>query len=387
MSLCPDNELRSMLNIFNLEKKLAIREAMISSVGDGLVATDRDGKILLMNSAAEKMLLQNAKEVIGKNYVETVPAADKEGRIIPGDKRPLHAVLKQGKSFTNHSANYYVRKNGSKFPAAITTSPIKYQNSIIGAIITFRDITHEKEVDRMKTEFISLASHQLRTPLSAISWLVELLQNGDAGKLNRKQMELLGDIYQSTKRMIQLVSDLLNISRMETGRIIIDPKPTHLGQLLEEVLKELKPKINSKRQKLVISYHPDLSEINIDPNLIRAVYLNLLSNAIKFTPENGEITVIISRKGTDIISQITDSGWGIPKNEQGKIFQKFYRGSNIVQKVFEGTGLGLYLVKSIIEASRGKIWFKSEKNKGTTFWFSLPISGILPKKGDVSITS
>ena len=376
-----------MLNIFNPEKKLAIREAMIESVGDGLVATDRDGKILLMNSAAEKMLFQNAKEVIGKNYIETVPAADKEGRIIPGEKRPLLAVLKQGKSFTNHSANYYVRKNGSKFPAAITTSPIKYQNSIIGAIITFRDITHEKEVDRMKTEFISLASHQLRTPLSAISWLVELLLSGDAGKLNKQQADLLNDVYQSNKRMIQLVGDLLNISRMETGRIIIDPKPTHLGQLLQEVLKELKPKINSKRQKLAISYHPDLSAIKIDPNLIRAVYLNLLSNAIKFTPENGEITVIISKKGNNIISQISDTGWGIPKSEQRKIFQKFYRGSNVIKKVFEGTGLGLYLVKSIIDASKGKIWFKSEKDKGTTFWFSLPISGILPKKGDVTLSS
>ena len=387
MSLNPDNELRSMLNIFNPEKKLAIREAMISSVGDGLVATDRNGKILLMNPAAEKMLLQNAKDVIGKEYVKVVPAADKEGRIIPSEKRPLHAVLREGKSFTNHSANYYVRKNGSKFPAAITTSPIKYQNSIIGAIITFRDVTHEKEVDRMKTEFISLASHQLRTPLSAISWLVELLLNGDAGKLNRQQADLLGDIYQSNKRMIQLVGDLLNISRMETGRIIIEPKPTHLGQLLEEVLKELKAKINSKRQKLVISYHPDLSKINIDPNLIRAVYLNLISNAIKFTPENGEITIIISKKGNNIISQITDSGWGIPKSEQRKVFQKFYRGSNVVKRVFEGTGLGLYLVKSIIDASCGKIWFKSQKDKGTTFWFSLPISGILPKKGDVTLSS
>src|SRR3989338_4431519 len=200
-----------MLNIFNPEKKLAVREAMISSVGDGLVATDRDGKILLMNPAAEKMLLQNSKEVIGKEYIEIVPAADKDGLIIPGEKRPLHAVLKQGKSFTNHSANYYVRKNGSKFPAAITSSPIKYKNSIIGAIITFRDITHEKGVDRMKTEFISLASHQLRTPLSAIRWFLEMLLSGDAGKLNKQQMKLLGDIYQSTKRMIQLVSDLLKV--------------------------------------------------------------------------------------------------------------------------------------------------------------------------------
>src|SRR3990172_6633105 len=223
-----------------LKQKLAIDEAIISSVGDGLIITDKQAKILLMNPAASKMLRQDAKAVVGKDFIDTVPAADKNGMIISRDKRPILTVLSKGQSFTNHAANFYVRSDKSKFPAAITTSPIILSGEIIGAIITFRDITHEKEVDRMKTEFISLASHQLRTPLSAIRWLVEILQNGDAGKLNRKQIELLGDIYQSTKRMIQLVNDLLNISRMETGRKIIDPKPTHLGQLLEEVLKELK---------------------------------------------------------------------------------------------------------------------------------------------------
>jgi len=340
-----------------------------------------------MNPAASKMLRQDAKAVVGKDFIDTVPAADKNGMIISRDKRPILTVLSKGQSFTNHAANFYVRSDKSKFPAAITTSPIILSGEIIGSIITFRDITHEKEVDRMKTEFISLASHQLRTPLSAIRWFLEMLINGDAGPVNEEQAKFLKNINDSTIRMIALVNDLLNISRIESGRIMIEPKSTHLGNLLEELLREIKLKYQSKNQKVIVSYHPDLPKIHIDPNLIRAVYLNLLNNAIKYSPEGGEITVIISKKGDQIISQVSDNGFGIPKKEQHRVFEKFFRGSNIVKRVLDGTGLGLYLVKSIIESSNGKIWFQSEEGKGTTFWFSLPTKGILPKKGEVSINS
>jgi len=370
-----------------LKQKLAIDEAIISSVGDGLIITDKQAKILLMNPAAAKMLRQNAKEVVGKDFIDTVPAADKNGTIISRDKRPILTVLSKGQSFTNHAANFYVRSDKSKFPAAITTSPIILSGEIMGDVVTFRDITHEKEVDRMKTEFISLASHQLRTPLSAIRWFLEMLINGDAGSLNEEQAKFLKNINDSTIRMIALVNDLLNISRIESGRIMIEPKSTHLGNLLEELLREIKLKYQSKNQKVIVSYHPDLPKIHIDPNLIRAVYLNLLNNAIKYSPEGGEITVIISKKGDQIISQVSDNGFGIPKKEQHRVFEKFFRGSNIVKRVLDGTGLGLYLVKSIIESSNGKIWFQSEEGKGTTFWFSLPTKGILPKKGEVTINS
>jgi len=370
-----------------LKQKLAIDEAIISSVGDGLIITDKEANILLMNPAAAKMLRQDAKTVVGKGLIDTVPAADKYGQIIPNENRPLKTVLATGQSFTNHAANYYVRSDKTKFPAAITTSPIILSDEIIGSIITFRDITHEKEVDRMKTEFISLASHQLRTPLSAIRWFMEMLISGDAGPVNKEQAKFLKNINDSTLRMITLVNDLLNISRIESGRIIVDPKATHLGKLLEEVLSDIKLKLESRNQKVIVSYHPDLPKINVDPNLIRAVYLNLLNNAIKYSPEGGEITVIISKKGESIISQISDNGFGIPKKEQHRVFQKFYRGSNIVKRVLDGTGLGLYLVKSIIESSQGKIWFESEEGKGTTFWISLPTAGVKEKKGEVSINS
>ena len=373
------------LNSFG--KKIAIYEAMIASVGDGLAVVDKGGKILMLNPAAAKMLKLSAQDVVGKDYIETVPAADNDGQIIPREKRSLNVVLSSGQSFTNHTANYYVRSDGTKFPGAITTSPIIFENNIIGAIITFRDITHEKEVDRMKTEFLSLASHQLRTPLSAIRWFVEILLSGDAGPLNREQREFLGNVDESTNRMVALINDLLNITRIESGRIIIDPKPTDLGKLIEGIMAEVKSKYLAKSQKIILSIHPKLDKINVDPNLVRAVYLNLINNSIKYTPAGGEITIFISRKGDSILSQVSDNGVGIPQAEQKRVFQKFFRGRNIVKKVVEGTGLGLYLVKAIIESSNGKIYFKSQENKGTTFWFTVPASGILAKKGEVSITS
>lgn len=361
-----------------------IAKAIVASMGEGLLVLDTLGNIKLINPAAQVLLETSEKEAVGQQWA-VFGKAYVGNREIDFEERSAVRSLKTGKVKITSIADdhYYVTRSGRKFPVVAITAPLKRNDKVAGIVKVFRDATKEKEIDRMKTEFISLASHQLRTPLSAIKWFVELITDTSFGTLNDKQQEFIKHIGNSTERMIDLVNSLLNISRIESGRIIVDPHPTNLLDLLKSVLTELKKKIELKKHRLIVSTHPNLPLIMVDAKLIRHVYVNLIDNAIKYTPEGGELRIIISRKDKEVISQITDNGYGIPAAEQSKLFQKFYRGANIVKYITEGSGLGLYLVKSIIESSGGKIWFKSEEGRGATFWFSIPIEGMKAKKGEV----
>jgi two-component system, OmpR family, phosphate regulon sensor histidine kinase PhoR len=359
-------------------------EALLGSMSEGLIAVDKQGKIVLINNVAVQLLeLPTPQSLIGSSLFDVAKFHTAKDAPLPKMHHPAAITLEKGKA--NGDVFTFHHKDATKILINVNANPVLLEGEIAGAIIVLRDVTKEKEIDRMKTEFISLASHQLRTPLSAIKWYTEMLLSADAGKLNPDQNDFAQNIYDSSERMIELVNSLLNISRIESGRIIVDPKPTDLKELVSGIIADLKAKTEEHQQTLVISVHRDLPKINLDPRLIGQVYMNLLTNAIKYTPKGGEISVFISKKGNQVLSQVTDNGYGIPKSQHDKVFQKFFRAENIVKVETDGTGLGLYLIKAIIESSGGKIWFDSEEGKGTTFWFTLPLSGMKPREGEVTL--
>ncbi len=296
--------------------KLAVEYA-----SDHIIITDPEGIILYANNAAETITGYSKEEMIGKK------AGSKDlwgGQMNSKFYKNLWDTINHKKKvFSGEITNK--RKNGQIYISLSKISPVlNGKNEVIFFVGIERDITHEKEVDKMKTEFISLASHQLRTPLSAMKWFLEMLLDGDAGELNNEQKEMVGNIDLSNQRMISLVNGLLNVSRIESGRISVKPQLTDLSKLVKEILVGMEPMIKEKNLKLVVSIHKKMGEILIDPSLIQEVYRNLITNSVKYSKQDGEITIFLSNDDKNVTFQISDEGMGIPQREQSKIFEKFH---------------------------------------------------------------
>lgn len=367
----------------SLEMARAKEEAVLLSIGDGLIVTDEKGNIILINKTAEELFGIKSKEVLGRIFSEVVILVDEKGIAIPPDKHPVRMALSTGTTTASTVAGsiyYHSRRDKTKFPVAITATPVILNGKVIGTIKVFRDITYEREIDKAKTEFVSLASHQLRTPLSTVNWYAEMLLEGDVGELNEKQKKYLDEVYRSNQRMVELVNALLDVSSLELGTFMVEPESTDIIKLARSVIDEQKPQIKAKKITFSFLSDKNIPLMEADPKHLRMVLQNILSNAIKYTPEKGEIKLTVSLADkSNIRLKISDTGYGIPKNQQGKIFTKLFRADNVRDKDTDGTGLGLYIVKSIVENSGGKVWFKSEggkENKGTTFYVTLPLIGV-----------
>lgn len=377
----------------NLETQNNLLEVLINNMPVGVyVFKAPKGEIMMINKPGQQMLGRDSK-IEGtltddlKRYMSKHMIQKEDGSDYPVQEMPM-AIAMKTKQASRKNDMIFVVKDKVKITLQVTAVPVLDQSKEVEfVVVVFEDITKEHQVDRMKTEFISLASHQLRTPLSAMRWYLEMLQDGDAGKLKPKQAEFITSVSESNLRLISLVNSLLNVSRIESGRIIIEPKETDLGKLLNSVLSDVKVAIEKKKQKAIISINSKFPTIVTDQSLLRNALMNLLTNAVKYTPEKGEITILASRKEKEIVIQISDTGYGIPQKEQMNVFTKFYRGSNILKKETDGNGLGMYLVKSVIDSLNGKITFESTEGEGTTFFVHLPIKGVKAKKGEVSLDS
>ncbi len=360
-------------------------DKILHSIGDGVMVVDESERIIIFNHIAEQITGYRAVEALGRPYRQILKLVLERSGEIGGAF--IEQAMKEKKitAMTNHTL--LIRKDGRSVPVADSAAPLEDEaGRVMGCVVIFRDVSQEREVDRMKTEFVSVASHQLRTPLSAIKWFLEMIIHGDMGRVTKKQMEALQETYNSNERMIHLVNDLLNVSRLESGRIAVDPVLTDLHDLSQSVIKELQPVMQARHQKIIFTVGSDVPQIPIDPKLIRQVLQNLLSNASKYSPSQKNITYTIQKKDSEIVFRIKDEGWGIPYHQQARVFQRFFRADNVISKVPEGTGLGLYVAKEAITVSGGKIGFSSEEGRGSTFWFSLPLEGSAAKKGERSIS-
>lgn len=348
----------------------------VDSSTEAVSITTPDGAIVYVNPAWSVLNGYTEAEALGRN-----PKLLKSGESKPETFVAMWEKISAGLPFRTEDV-FNRRKDGSTYQGELSIFPIREGNQTLFYVSLCQDITLRKEVDRAKTEFVSLASHQLRTPLSAIRWYSEMLLSKYVGALNDKQRQYVKEIYAGNLRMVELVNALLNVSRIDLGTFAVEPEPVDLVEICESVLSELNPQIIEKKQTVDKMFNGAPKTYSADQKLIRIVFQNFLSNSVKYTQPEGHITVEITTKENSLYISVADNGYGIPKSQHGKIFEKLFRADNVRQKDTEGTGLGMYIVKAIVESSGGKIWFESEENQGTTFHVLMPLSG-MPKKSGV----
>ena len=237
-----------------------------------------------------------------------------------------------------------------------------------------QDVTREKFIGRIKSEFINIAAHQLRTPLSAIKWALRLLLDGDAGELRARQRDILEQGYRTNERMIRLVNDLLNVSRIEEGRFGYQFAKHDLRAFLLEVLEGSRMELEKKQLRLHIDIPQTLGLFTFDPEKLRLALTNVLENAVNYTPADGEVSLAAREQAQFVEITIADTGIGIPEEDRARLFTKFFRGSNVVRMQTEGSGLGLFLVKNIMLNHGGSVHIASAEEKGTVVTLLLPRS-------------
>lgn len=341
------------------------------STSDFIIITDTLGKMVYANTAAEELSGLSHDDIFSLSKA-TVHFWG--GRTNEEQYHDIwHTIKIKKETYIGTVKNKTVF--GKEYYAAVSIAPIFDEfHNVIFFVGIGKDVTQEREMENAKDNFVSLVSHQLRTPLTSIKWILELLNDPKVGSLNEKQKKFLTEAYASTKRLALLISDILSINRIEMGRHIVTKKPTDIAKLLTETIKEMEPDYKNKNLLITTQYDENIPLFDTDPILIRQVILNIFSNAIKYTEEKGIISFSVENLFDRVRITITDTGIGIPPQEQGRIFERFYRASNTQTQYTEGTGLGLFIAKTIITMCGGTIGFYSQIHHGTTIWFTLPLN-------------
>lgn len=358
----------------------------LESIGDGVCGIDTEGRIILWNTAAEIISGYSKKEMIHTLFTRVLSMSNikdktKERQFIENILSSRHTVSLSPKTILQ-------TKDGKILPLGATSAPIiDRRGALRGAIIVFRDTTKEQQISRAKDEFVSLVSHQLRTPLTNMNWRLEMLLDGEAGKMSEEQKKYLMEIERGTSRMTDLVNLFLNVSRIHMGTLAITLQPSDIHGLISTTLEEFTQHIAQKKLTIKKKFDKTIDLLKCDPRIFQIIIQNILSNAIEYTPQDGTITLQTKKEDSHVIISVTDTGIGIPKKDQEKIFTKLFRAENVRENHPDGNGLGLYMVKSLLDESGGQIWFSSQEGTGTTFFISFPKTGMRARQGTRSVVA
>jgi len=361
------------------EEKLKESEEKYRSIfeiaNDVIMLFDKTGTIVDINSRIRNITGYTREEMIGRNLLEMPEffASEKDAELILGNfKKRI-----EGEEIKDYELNL-IKKNKKPIVVEVNAVLLKKEGDIVGDLAILRDITERKKIEQMKTDFISIASHQLRTPLVGIKWVLERFLKKE--QISEEGREYLKNIQDSSRRLTDLVDLLLNVSRFEGGRIVVTLKPLDTVGFIKGILEENKSLSTKKELSVIFEKRPDKLDVVTDPTLFRNIIQSIVSNAMEYTPEKGCIEIELEKKEKSFLVKASDNGIGIPKEDQPTIFDKFTRGKNAVTMKTGGVGLGLYAVKESIDLLGGKITFDSEVGKGTTFYIELPLES-KPQKG------
>lgn len=376
LEIAQKSQIRAFRDLKEAERKTQLEKdkisAIISNFVDPIIVLDPDDKIILLNPSAEN-IFGFTDNTLGKKF----PKKGNYSMVNIKDliKYEYSVKTSQELKIEGDSVEEIVINNGDgEQTYKVTSSEVLGKNNeTLGKMKIFYNLTREKMIDKLKSEFISIAAHQLRTPLSAIKWSIKMILDGDAGELNEEQSEILSKGYESNERIIILVNDMLNVSRIEEGRFGYSFEMSNFHEVFDQVSMNLAPKIAEADLKFEVKIPEKVPDIYMDKSKMTMVLQNLLENAVKYTQSHGKLSLTLEVEEKFIKARVKDNGVGIPKADQEKLFSKFFRASNVIKLQTEGSGLGLFIVKNVVEKHGGKIICNSEEGIGTEFIVTIPI--------------
>ncbi len=349
-------------------------EVVINAITDGVLALDGQGTVQLINPAAQKLIGWGKHDAINLAYKSVLKLIDAKNSEVGDYEDPVSQVLTSNKSSKTDLLSIQTQ-SGKSFMASISVSPIGQLGN--GVIVVFRDVTAEKSDERQRSEFISTASHEMRTPVASIEGYLGLALNPATAQIDLKARDFITKAHESAQHLGRLFQDLLDVSKADDGRLQNTPTVIDVVPFIHEIVQGLTPKAHEKGLRILYRPMPEgvvdenrrmnpVYYINADRDHLREVSNNLIENAIKYTPK-GDVIVDVTGDTGHVVLSVTDTGIGIPREDQAHLFQKFYRVDNSDTRQIGGTGLGLYLCRRLVETMSGRIWVESEYKKGSTF--------------------